>query len=897
MNNDRVESRLYTIVQRHEETLNWLFQDVVTGPHGRERRHGFVPWLRGEKGIFWIRGIPASGKSTAMKFIHYYMSHTNRSKKSWLHVALFFHDRGTSEQKTMLGMLRSILRQLILGCPSERPELVQLVAPFGRVSSSDHITSENKRRGADDWLWSAEGLQKAIRAVATQKSLRMNVFLMVDALDEHNGDHEGMIRFLQDLAAPSESRSFRFQILLASRPDPPFNDLLRTYPHLSIHEWTEEDVKTFITSSFGEDLSFQECLSKFHDCEDFPKLEAAMVGRARGVFLWVRLIIEDILDQVKRRIIADVSALLKRLAKLPDDLVDLYTRILKRVPESDSIDTYILLETVLRARRPLTVLELAYVLMLGQRRISHKLDEQKSLESRLNEEDVILIEKNAWSYVDRILGSCKGLLQVYGRYSDYPWLDENESMLSAPAFQRFIPRTQAHTYEAAAHDQSFENTITRGLTRRGTTGTAFSDGIALPQRDSIIHHTKCPEAHWHVQLLHQSVKEYMLKKNGRNLDCLFERVGSSDASLGNVECRNRPADNGHVYILDLCVQILRMIVSPPHKGPPSGPRTKWPTTTSTETMSILSPEIIGEWVLHHGVNAEITMHKSFMATLDAADRYLQISLRRGDWPALITRQYELNVWHFNFIAYAIGANMYHFVEDKLKLRPEIMHAKKGRPLLFFAIWTPGGAACTEPRMVQLLLDHGAKVQEQWVDGEGNKKDALRSMQYKDCDASGYPIKEIMLLLLENHANPNLLVIDSQSRSRRPLAHQVIMMNISANAKMEVLQALKKAGADFAAQDSERLKILDVYCQRLLGGKVREQFSIDELEWILKAGARITAGMFNSDGFKRTLLYHDDLRHPRYYTWSGQMAARKDNPEWPQFSFFRGLFSNVDMSAR
>jgi hypothetical protein len=579
------------------------------------------------------------------------------------------------------------------------------------------------------------------------------------------------------------------------------------------------------------------------------------------------------MDEVKRRKIANVSDLSKRLAKLPDDLVDLYTRILKRVPPDNSIETYILLETVLRARRPLTVLELAYVLMLGLDKIDRKLDEQESLELRLDEPKIDLIEKMAWSYLYRILGSCKGLLQVYGRYTEHPWLDENESVWSAPPFQPFVSPTQLPIDETEMPEQPFNAPVIRPLTPRDRTNTTLSE-FSLPQRDSLEPHDKCPEARWHVQLLHQSVKEYMLKDDGKNLDHIFQRCDSADNPI------QRPAENGHVFILDLCVQFLR--------AKPSSIYRRASLVESRQMTSILTPYVISEWVLHHGLNTESTMHKSFMLTLDKADHYLQIELRKVDWPAQVMRlNHELQAWNFNFIAYAVGADMRHYVEDKLRQQPDMITTRKGRPLLFFAIWTPSGAGRTEPGMVQMLLDHGADVRVQWVDGEGNKKDALRSMQYQECDTSGYPLKEIMLLLLKKGADPNLSVIIKR-KVQRPLAHQVIMMEISAEAKLEILQALKQAGAKFDAQDSERLRMLDVYLQRLLERKLRDEFSITQLEWILQSGARITAGMFNSDGFKRTLLYANDLRRPCYYTYNGQKAAHQENPDWPAFSFAQRL---------
>jgi hypothetical protein len=54
------------------------------------------------------------------------------------------------------------------------------------------------------------------------------------------------------------------------------------------------------------------------------------------------------------------------------------------------------------------VLELAYVLTLGLDKISRELDEQRSLQSRLNQKDISLTEKNAWSFLNVSIVRVKG---------------------------------------------------------------------------------------------------------------------------------------------------------------------------------------------------------------------------------------------------------------------------------------------------------------------------------------------------------------------------------------------------------------------------------------------------------------------------------------------------------
>jgi len=56
----RTESRYHQVDERTDCSLELLY----TGPS-----HGFTEWLTHGTGLYWIRGLPGSGKSTAMKYI------------------------------------------------------------------------------------------------------------------------------------------------------------------------------------------------------------------------------------------------------------------------------------------------------------------------------------------------------------------------------------------------------------------------------------------------------------------------------------------------------------------------------------------------------------------------------------------------------------------------------------------------------------------------------------------------------------------------------------------------------------------------------------------------------------------------------------------------------------
>ena len=90
-----------------QDTLTWIFDLPI-----------FSNWLQEGRELFWIHGKPGSGKSTLMKYI-------TRSKETWelLHnwrsgtmevkASFFFHHRGSAVQKSLEGVLRSLVTQIL----------------------------------------------------------------------------------------------------------------------------------------------------------------------------------------------------------------------------------------------------------------------------------------------------------------------------------------------------------------------------------------------------------------------------------------------------------------------------------------------------------------------------------------------------------------------------------------------------------------------------------------------------------------------------------------------------------------------------------------------------------------------------------------------------------------
>ncbi|KAJ8113745.1 hypothetical protein OPT61_g4195 [Boeremia exigua] len=159
---DQIDARHTTIKNAYTKTCRWLLS-----------KREYVDWLDTKKlpqhhGFLWIKGKPGTGKSTLMKFAFSKTSKTKTIKHSVV-IAFFFNARGELLEKSVTGMYRSLLLQLLEQVPD-----LQCTFRSSSLSSSSVNT---------EYQWSVNSLEAQLeQAILSLGSTPVICF--IDALDE-----------------------------------------------------------------------------------------------------------------------------------------------------------------------------------------------------------------------------------------------------------------------------------------------------------------------------------------------------------------------------------------------------------------------------------------------------------------------------------------------------------------------------------------------------------------------------------------------------------------------------------------------------------------------------------------------------------------------------------------
>ncbi|KAF5863325.1 hypothetical protein ETB97_010325 [Aspergillus alliaceus] len=363
---EQMDSRKSTIGTALARTCRWFLShpdyQAWLDPQNLTRHHGFL----------WISGKPGAGKSTIMKFAYSSMKSKSRNKHA-ITASFFFNARGQYLEKSILGLYRSLLLQLLEGYPD-----------LQAVLDAPDINSQGQ-----NGCPSLDVLKDLFRSAVSALGQR-SFMCFVDALDECDEQQVvDMVQYFEELAEQSTNNGVLLRICFSSRH----------YPYIVIHRGIRLTLED--QSGHGEDLAtYVANRLQIEDPVLLEDLQTQLLRKAAGVFMWVVLVV-DILNKEYRH---NGLALRRRLAEIPSDLSELFKDILRR--DNENMEGLLLcILWILFAKRPLQPNEFYHALWSGL-----------SLEDLADAQIPDVSVPDASDSFDRfkrcVIGSSKGLAEI-----------------------------------------------------------------------------------------------------------------------------------------------------------------------------------------------------------------------------------------------------------------------------------------------------------------------------------------------------------------------------------------------------------------------------------------------------------------------------------------------------
>ena len=203
-------------------------------------------------------------------------------------------------------------------------------------------------------LWQPGDVEDALRIILHQSEVSFSCLLFIDALDEHSGDHSKLLEALMRFTEKDRKGVGRIKLCLASRLEQLFLINLGKFPGFAIHDHTKSDIETY---TFGRLETVFTLEGQLYDSSMLKQLAEKVTEKANGVFIWVRLVVEDLIEAViDGNTVAQLELV---LSSLPDDLADLYRRIIQRRKPAYLKEAYVMFRIVLQSGvQPLYLVDL-----------------------------------------------------------------------------------------------------------------------------------------------------------------------------------------------------------------------------------------------------------------------------------------------------------------------------------------------------------------------------------------------------------------------------------------------------------------------------------------------------------------------------------------------------------
>lgn len=318
LDDDFNDSAMENLKMKYAEITRSEQVRVAAEKSNRKRiRQQFLDWLRIGDGVLHISGNAGSGKSTLMKFI---IGHERTTKelftwagrKKLVFGQFFFWSAGSSTQRTLEGLQRSLLFQALSQCP----ELIGDVFPSQvewmkihhdkTVEAVEQFTCDRIREAFDLFI------TKIIHA-------KHRFCFFIDGLDECDGTELEHERLAEKLKSWTDGGDVK--LCVSSRP---WTEFVTTFesPRFStfhLHLLNRFDIESYCIEQLTKD--------KFagQNVDLCRSLAETIVDNAQGIFLWAHLVVHEILLGVRRG--GTAKLLMAQVEEMPPQLNELYKKL------------------------------------------------------------------------------------------------------------------------------------------------------------------------------------------------------------------------------------------------------------------------------------------------------------------------------------------------------------------------------------------------------------------------------------------------------------------------------------------------------------------------------------------------------------------------------------------
>lgn len=805
-----------------------------------------MEWLSNKQGVFWIQGRPGSGKSTAMKFLLHHPKtfeslNAAPGDGEWQTAGVFFTDRISQVERSWKAVLSSLLYQLV----SESTELQEAMVPFSLKKVGEHTLARAYERS--NHSWDIRSLQHALLFCKNQQTVRFKICFFVDALDENDEEEctrRSVTEFLMQLATDQDDKGYGcIKLCAASRPENDLSELLSSYSGFKMHEWTRPDIEIYVQDKLGkhppmEVLTYSAIKSTRIQAKHVLE---RIVQRAQGVFLWIRLIVQDLRESLTNGLILTVDDLEDRMEETPEKLHEFFAHILRRIPSLSQADSRVLFECVLHAQEPLRMLDVCLILESQKKIRSQNLPVRRHSPSP----DPFIAISSSAALLERRIKTCTGgLLQVQlGAVAG----NQGHDTLGAQSHTSRVPLPSLPELEYELSGES----------AGGLASTLLPENL--------------DRANWYdmsrttIQVLHQTVRE--------SLPRLLKE------SLGGEEARSTsrgPEINAHRIFLTAHLCWLNIPISHRKKLRPF--------------------RLYGYHHLsYHAVEADKLNASLDKNTLDAIDA-IQSAEIGTSWLVQTPDRHLVNARPsiknlledgLDLMTFAVLQGMVNYVRRELAENPEIIARSTRRPLLHLVvdpILTVDGIHSINFDMLKLLVESGADVAKRYkYHGSFGTYSAVQRLVDgcpvigKNDEADHRYYQDALSLLLENGADPNAFVVFYEVDHYVPCVFKILRIEGDWQGPFSMIKCLVKYGANLEASGRAHTRFVDAAL------KCKFNPPADAWIWLFDKGLKIHSSsipqLYHNDN-KAHSLRTEVCRNPMYYTTWANVKAAHYNPHRP-----------------